>query len=277
MCGSAFAAPVWIVLDAGERPELVAELRAGTLHQTSCPRCGTPGSITAPLLYHDAGRQLLLLAVPPTIETPAAAEELAEQLVGYLHEGFAEQVLPDYLYSVELVADLDGLQLVLNAPEDGSAAIAAAIEAMLGVDDAEGFQAQFARHRGALMLPETDAALAALIGEARAADDHASARRINELRATLARFRATLDDRRAAIDELLAGLELAPAEHGLLPDLRALLHAVDPQEMYAARLRLEPAEQAILDGLIDRALAAATERNSDTLEFLQAVAALREL
>jgi hypothetical protein len=277
MCGSAFAAPVWIVLDAGERPELVAELRAGTLHQTSCPRCGTPGSITAPLLYHDAERQLLLLAVPPTIESPAAAEELAEQLVGYLHEGFGEQVVPEYLYSVELVADLDGLQLVLNTPEDASGAIAAAIEATLGAVEAEEFQTQFARHRGALMLPETDAALAALVAEARAADDHAGARRLNELRATLARFRDTLNDRRAAIDELLASLELTSPEHAVMPALRTLLHAVDPQEMYAARLRLAPDEQALLDGLHDRALAAATERNSDTLEFLQAVADLREL
>ena len=278
-CRSAFDAPLWIVVDANERPDLLAALRAGTLHQATCPHCGTSGTITAPLLYHDAPRQQLLLAVPPSVESPAAAQELAEQLVGYLHESLlASAPLPAYLTSVELVADLDGLQLLLDEAETESHELASAIEALLATTTAAEFQAQFMHHRTTLLRPETDALLAALHTEARAHADHATARRINDQRAALGRFRATLQARRAAVDEILAALDVAPTHAAILPTLRTMLHAIQPQDVYAARLQLSRAEQTLLDETLDRVIAIAeTAHHDDLLQFLHAIGRLREL
>ncbi|MBC8078421.1 MAG: hypothetical protein H7Y32_20255, partial [Chloroflexales bacterium] len=53
-CGHTFEAPIWLLLDAPERPDLLAALRAGLLNIAPCPLCGHADAGGAPLLYHDA-------------------------------------------------------------------------------------------------------------------------------------------------------------------------------------------------------------------------------
>jgi len=53
-CGRAFSAEVWLIVDADERPDLLARIRAGTLHDVTCPHCGHQGQVDAPLLYQDS-------------------------------------------------------------------------------------------------------------------------------------------------------------------------------------------------------------------------------
>ncbi|MCX7856021.1 MAG: CpXC domain-containing protein, partial [Anaerolineae bacterium] len=49
-CGQAFQADLWLIVDAGERPDLVERIRQGTLHTFTCPHCGNTGEVDAPLL-----------------------------------------------------------------------------------------------------------------------------------------------------------------------------------------------------------------------------------
>ncbi len=270
---------MWIVLDAEERPDLRTALIQGRLHQTTCPQCGAAGTITAPLLYHDGRYQQVLLAVPLSVETPAAAQELAEQLVGYLHAALsAEKIpIPAYCSSVELVADLDGLQALLDG-DDRDEPLVAAVEALLGSQSAEEFQRQLVLHRTILMQDEADGLLAALIEQARASDDHATARMIGDQRATLNRFRETLQARRAALAAAIDTLATTPAEAASVATLRTLAQAGEPQSVYAARLQLDPDQQAQLDDLLDR-LIGATEASETAagLEFLLELRRLREL
>jgi predicted RNA-binding Zn-ribbon protein involved in translation (DUF1610 family) len=44
-CGRAFSAEVWLIVDADERPDLLARIRAGTLHDLTCPHCGHQGNV----------------------------------------------------------------------------------------------------------------------------------------------------------------------------------------------------------------------------------------
>lgn len=278
LCRAAFEAPVWIVLDAEERPALLTALLDGTLHQATCPQCGAIGTISAPLLYHDGRQQRVVLAVPLSVETAVAAQELAEQLVGYLHAAFeaAGQSVPAYLSSVELVADIDGLQAILTNPETD--AVVAALEAVLATHTAEDFQAQVVQHRTALMTDDADAVFAALIEQARNADDHGTARRIADQRATLNRLRATLQARQAALAAILATLPTTPEDVDVLPTLRSMLHASDPQQVYAARLQLTRADQARLDALLDRMISATEHtRHDGVLDFLFELRRLRDL
>jgi hypothetical protein len=85
-CGRTFSAEVWLIVDADGRPDLVERIRAGTLHDLTCPHCGHKGRVDAPLLL------LRPDATPPLLFSPAqrtTAEEdrrHAAGLVGLLRE-----------------------------------------------------------------------------------------------------------------------------------------------------------------------------------------------
>ncbi len=50
-CGHGFEFDVWLIVDAAGRPDLLARIREGTLHDVTCPACGQEiGRADAPLL-----------------------------------------------------------------------------------------------------------------------------------------------------------------------------------------------------------------------------------
>ncbi|HIE47917.1 TPA: hypothetical protein EYP84_03375 [Candidatus Bipolaricaulota bacterium] len=49
-CRTAFTARVWLVVDAGERPDLLERAREGRLHTVTCPHCGHEREVDAPVL-----------------------------------------------------------------------------------------------------------------------------------------------------------------------------------------------------------------------------------
>lgn len=63
-CGQAWEPEVWQIVDGEERPDLVARIHEGTLHNVTCPACGEVSTPGAPLLYHSAPEEQLLFAVP---------------------------------------------------------------------------------------------------------------------------------------------------------------------------------------------------------------------
>ncbi len=268
VCQHEFAAPVWLVVDAQERPDLKAAILDGSLQQFACPNCGAAGTITAPMLYHDGASAMLVLALPLSIQTPAAAQELTEQLHGYLIESLQPlpATPPAYLSNVQLAAELDGLQAALAQAPDP---LTVALEALLAAEDAAAFNAVLVQHRAALMEHAADQALAQIADQAREIDP-ALARRAADQRATLGRFRATLQSRRAGMTSLLSELgALTAAEQAVLPALETMVHAVDPQAVYRQRIALDQAQQAQLDRLIERLLELAeTARRSDLTTFL---------
>ena len=63
-CGHRWDPNVWQIIDAQERPDLIARIHKGTLHTVTCPACGGSSAASAPLLYHDRSAEQLLLAAP---------------------------------------------------------------------------------------------------------------------------------------------------------------------------------------------------------------------
>ncbi len=114
-CGAQFDAPLWLILDAEEQPGLVQQLLDGRLRETQCPYCDALGALIAPLLYHDARYEQLILALPLSVASASEAEALAQQLVGLLASQLVLEQQADaaYLRHVQLAADLDDLQLML--------------------------------------------------------------------------------------------------------------------------------------------------------------------
>ncbi len=85
-CGHRFAAEVWLIVDAAERPDLLEKAQQGTLHEVACPNCGPIGQLDAPLLLFrpDATPPLLF---SPAQETSAEQDrEHARQLVSRLRQ-----------------------------------------------------------------------------------------------------------------------------------------------------------------------------------------------
>jgi hypothetical protein len=87
-CGRALAFELWLIVDAGERPDLLARARAGDLHTVTCPTCGPQGAIDAPLLLYLPDHNPAT-GQPPLIFSPAqqtSAEQDQQMAAGLLRE-----------------------------------------------------------------------------------------------------------------------------------------------------------------------------------------------
>ncbi|MGB8646014.1 MAG: CpXC domain-containing protein [Anaerolineae bacterium] len=81
-CKAPFTTEVWLIVDAGERPDLAARCTEGTIHVITCPN-GHQGMLAAPLLYHDRSKKQLLLALAPGMDRKQS-QEAGGQLIGQL-------------------------------------------------------------------------------------------------------------------------------------------------------------------------------------------------
>jgi hypothetical protein len=129
-CGRALAFEAWLIVDAGERPDLLARARTGDLHTVTCPICGPQGAIDAPLLLYLPDHNPAT-GQPPLLFSPAAqtsAEQDQQMAAGLLRElagrlGDAWQ--DDWLAQVASVRR-DLLPVALS--DDPAAAMRAVIE-----------------------------------------------------------------------------------------------------------------------------------------------------
>lgn len=78
-CRSPMQAQVFTLVDVGRQPELKARLLAGQLNASVCGSCGYPVMLAAPLVYHDAAKQLCLIHFPQQLN---ARPEEQERFIG---------------------------------------------------------------------------------------------------------------------------------------------------------------------------------------------------
>ena len=64
-CGTSHTADIWLIVAPDERPDLVEQIRNGTLHTATCPQCGQTRTLDAPLLIFRP------TAAPPILFSPA--------------------------------------------------------------------------------------------------------------------------------------------------------------------------------------------------------------
>lgn len=109
-CGHRYAAQVQSIIDVGQSPQLKTALLRGQLNVVVCPSCRTPGVVSAPLLYHDPHKQLLLLFIPPELNLPMAERErLAGNLVNALMSVVPAEQRKGYFLSPRTVLTMQGL------------------------------------------------------------------------------------------------------------------------------------------------------------------------
>jgi len=281
-CTQPFQAEVWLVIDRVERPDLVHLLLDGELNVARCPHCGTEGGVNHPLLFHDPEREDLVCAIPLSVQGAEAARELVGDLLNGLLEAIPETEHKPYLAEVEVVPELDGLRawLIEQALESDQGVedrlLAAALQELLNVGGQAEFERVIAEHRQLLLTDRAARALDDIFANARVAKDSELQRRAREARALLGRLRTVVAARRRTLAGLLD--ELAPLseeEVEVVPALRSMLEAIDPQEVYAARIGLNNEQQKLLDELLDRIAQRAEEaREAEALAFVRTLQAL---
>jgi maltooligosyltrehalose synthase len=153
---------------------------------------------------------------------------------------------------------------------------AIALQDLLNVGDELDFQRVIAQHRTLLLTPHAEEALDQIFRGARRSKDRDMQRRAQEAKAVLGRLRSNVLNRRRALNDLLDDLApLSDDEIAALPALRQMLDAIDPQEVYTARIGLREEQRAVVDHLIERlAERAGQERQTDVLTFLRNLALL---
>ena len=129
-CGRSFRAEIWLIVDAGERPDLIDRARAGDLHAVACPACGPLGAVDAPLLIYlpaaDPARGQPPLLFSPAQQTSAEQDqELAGGLLGELARSLGDAWQDAWLAQVATVRR-DLLPAALS--DDPAAALRAAGE-----------------------------------------------------------------------------------------------------------------------------------------------------
>ncbi len=281
-CDKPFSSKVWLIVDRQESPDVVRQIMDGELNVAACPHCSAEGGINHPLLFHDGHRQQVVVAVPLSVQGPEAIRELVGDLLQRLMEALPVEQHQAYLGEIEMVPELDGLRALLieQALADDTAAqdqlLALAIQDLLNIGNELDFQRVIAEHRVILLSERAEAALDQVFKEARRNNDQELRRRAQEAKAVLGRLRTIVINRRSALNALLD--ELAPlsdTEIAVLPQLKQMLDAIDPQEVYAARIGLSPDERAAIDRLIERlAERAGQEQQTDVLTFLRNLALL---
>ncbi|MDZ4721776.1 MAG: CpXC domain-containing protein [Roseiflexaceae bacterium] len=91
-CHNPVRAQVFTLVDAGQFPELKSRLLAGQLNVSVCPNCGTPAMISAPVIYHDAAKQLYFVFFPQQLN---ARPEEQERFIGDTTSLFMRTLPPD--------------------------------------------------------------------------------------------------------------------------------------------------------------------------------------
>lgn len=88
-CGAAFAPDVWLIIDAAERPDLLAHVLDGTLHRVACPS-GHSGLVDAPLLLFRPGETPPVLFCHAAQTTAGQDRAMADGLLGRLAASLGE-------------------------------------------------------------------------------------------------------------------------------------------------------------------------------------------
>ena len=79
-CGASFTPEVWLIIDAAARPELLARVADGSIHNFVCPN-GHAGGLDAPLLLYRPGQSPPLVFSPARESTADQDERMADELL----------------------------------------------------------------------------------------------------------------------------------------------------------------------------------------------------
>ncbi|MBC8098206.1 MAG: CpXC domain-containing protein [Armatimonadetes bacterium] len=112
-CGQPYPTAVRNYIDTAQDPQGKALLLAGQLNASQCPHCNTVNAVAAPLLYHDASKELLVALVPMEL---SLNKDQTERAIGDLMKALPKADFKGYMFSPKRALTMQGLmEMVLQA------------------------------------------------------------------------------------------------------------------------------------------------------------------
>ena len=112
-CGQPISARVFSYVDAQAEPQAKAALINQQLNRFQCPNCRSFTQLAAPVLYHDAKKELLLAYVPMELNY---SKDQQERVIGDLMKQLPKENFKSYMFSPKRALTMQGLiEMVLSA------------------------------------------------------------------------------------------------------------------------------------------------------------------
>ena len=114
-CGRPFNAVVDTVIDPAQDPQSKVRLLSGQLNTLRCPNCGNAVTVAAPVLYHDASKELLIGFIPMELNL---TKDQQEKAIGDLMRELKmpQQAMKAYFFQPRRALTMQGLvEQVLQA------------------------------------------------------------------------------------------------------------------------------------------------------------------
>lgn len=170
-CGTPFRTGIYTLVDVTEQPELKAALLSGQLNVAVCPNCRTASMLAAPLIYHDAAKQLCLVYFPQELNSrPEEQERFVGEATSFIMRSLPQEAPKGYLLApkrfltlpslLDAILEADGVSRETLERQRGYVELISELAGAL--QDDEQFDALVAQHQDQL-TPEFFATLAAFI------------------------------------------------------------------------------------------------------------------
>jgi hypothetical protein len=191
-CRQPVAADIDQLFDVGQDPNAKQRLLSGSFNLIQCQVCGYQGNAATPIVYHDPSKELLMTFVPPELNLPMSEQErmlgsLINQIVNHLPQEKRKAYLlrpqPTFTLQglIERILDADGITKEMIQAQQQRLNL---LQRLASASTPE-VQAEMARQDDALIDAEFFTLLHRLMESAAATGDQASARKLEELQATV--------------------------------------------------------------------------------------------
>ncbi|NTW01168.1 MAG: hypothetical protein HGA19_07620, partial [Oscillochloris sp.] len=99
-CGTPFRTGIYTLVDVTQQPELKQALLSGQLNVAVCPNCRMASMLCAPLIYHDAAKQLCLVYFPQELNaSPGDQERFVGEATSFIMQALPPNTPRGYLLS----------------------------------------------------------------------------------------------------------------------------------------------------------------------------------
>lgn len=117
-CGTPNPATLRRIIDVQKDPQGKIALLNGQINQFQCNNCGTLNSVSSPLLYHDATKDMLVAFVPMDVAMRQGSneEQMVGQLMNELTASIPKEEFRSYMFNPKRALTMKGLiEQVLEA------------------------------------------------------------------------------------------------------------------------------------------------------------------
>ncbi|RRR74405.1 MAG: hypothetical protein EI684_07220 [Candidatus Viridilinea halotolerans] len=170
-CNTSFRTGIYTLIDVTEQPELKRALLAGQINVAVCPNCQSASMLAAPLIYHDAVKQLCLIYFPQELTNrPEEQEQFVGEATGFLMRSLPNDAPRSHLLAprrfltlpsmMDAILEADGISREMLEHQRAQIDLISELASALGEPS---HFTKVAQERRAMMTPEFFATLAAFI------------------------------------------------------------------------------------------------------------------